>query len=269
MVYLIVIVVIAFIWYFVSGKGKTQERRSVPTRSATSNASARHVEKELDWLRERWKLADSHRQSGKDSIFPHWYFDESTDRQKSKLTELGIKTGTDVTKGHASDLIGIHEAAGEHDLAVLKFFKRPAKEMNQTRARHDIAKIFEDPENVRAWEERPPSQEQQEFFNFFGIKPEKGITAPQAEKLIRKHEAELLENEDPQLDEWEAYVEILDKLSDPDLRSDYDLKKPSQSLIQAALKKLKDAGRTYREVDDAIDLLIDKLIEMKPDLQHE
>lgn len=274
MEYLILIVVIALIWYFVSGRGKTQARRSAPIQSeldSTSNckASVRHVENELDWLRERWKLADSHRQSGRDSIFPHWYFDEATDRQKSKLTDLGIETGPDVTKGQASDLIGIYEPADEHDLAVLRFFKCPVKSINQTRARHEVARIFKDPANVRVWEERPPSQEQKEFFKFFGVKPEKGMTAPQAEELIRQHEAKLSENDDPKLEEWEACVEIMDELSDPEVRSDYDLKNPSRSLIQAALEELKNSGKTYREVADDIDLLIDKLVEMKPDLQRD
>ena len=47
---------------------------------------------------------------------------------------------------------------------------------------------------------------------FFGIKPEKGITNTEASKLIANHEAALAEKEDPKLDEWEAFEEIIDEL---------------------------------------------------------
>jgi hypothetical protein len=219
------------------------------------------------WLEERWALTASHRQSGNRSMFPDWYYDEVTDRQLKRLGELGIKPNRKITKGQASDLIGMNEPAEDESFAILDFFKQPTKGMNQTRARHEVALLFQDQKNAEVWEQRPPSQQQKEFFKFFGIKVEKGITAVQASKLISEFESELAEREDPKLDEWEALEAVIEELSDPVVRADYEINKPSRSLIKSALDELKKEGKSFRESADSIGLVAEKLIELKPDLQ--
>lgn len=264
MEYVIGVVVIAIVLYFLSRSSDAPRPKERPTVD-----KSRSADDESQWLRERWKLADAHQKSGREDIFPKWYFDEATERQKNRLDDLGIKTGKPITKGQASDLIGIHEPADEQALAILRFFKKSTKGMNQTRARHEVAQILSDPDNVKAWESRPPTKEQKEFCKFFGLKMGKGLTAPDAEKLIAEHESKLAEDEDPRLDEWEAFSEIMDELSDSEMRADYEIKKPSVSLIKSALDELRQEGKSYREVADEIDLIVDKLLELKPELERE
>lgn len=264
MEYIIGVAVIAIVLYFLSRSS------DAPQPKERSNADKSHsADDESQWLRERWKLADAHQRSGREDIFPKWYFDEATERQKGRLKDLGIRTGKTITKGQASDLIGMHEPADEQALAILRFFKRSTKGMNQTKARHEVAQILSDPDNVKAWESRPPTKEQKEFCKFFGLKMGKDLTAPDAEKLIAEHESQLAEEEDPRLDEWEAFSEIIDELSDSEMRADYEIKKPSVSLIKSALDELKQEGKSYSDVADEIDLLVDKLLELKPELQRE
>lgn len=263
MEYLIGLILIAIVLYILSRSS------NAPQHKAQSSAQEpRSADDELEWLHERWKLADDHQRAGRDDIFPSWYFDAATEPQKRLLKELGIKTGKAIAKGQASDLIGIHEPEDEQELAILKFFKRPTKGMNETKARHEIAQLMADPENAKAWENRPPTKEQREFCKFFGIKMGKGTTSPEAEKLIAEYETMLDEQEDPRLDEWEAFSEIMDELSDSDARADYEIKKPSLTLIRSAMDELGQDGKSYREVADDIDDLVDKLLELKPDLQR-
>lgn len=262
--YVIGIAVIVIILYYLRRASSPSQHEARP--NADKNRSA---DDELKWLRERWKLADSHQISGRSDIFPKWYFDDATERQRGRLKELGIKTGKEITKGQASDLIGIHEPADERELAILRFFKKSTKGINQTKARHDVAQILADADNVTAWESRAPTQEQKEFCKFFGLKIEKDLTAPEAEKMIAAHERKLAESDDPRLDEWEAFSEIVEELSDSEMRADYEIKKPSIALIKSALNELEKEGKSYRDVADEIDILVDKLLELKPELQRE
>lgn len=264
MEYLIGIAVIVLIFYLLSRQSTASQPKLRP-----EAGHKREVDDDLGWLHERWKLADAHQQSGRENIFPKWYFDNVTERQEDRLKDLGIETGREVTKGQASDLIGIHEPAEERCLAILKFFKRSTKGMNQTKARHEVAQIMSEPDKVAAWESRPSTQEQKEFFKFFGLKSGRGLTAPDAEKIIAQHESELAEAEDPRLDEWEAFSEILEELADSKMRAAYDIKKPSAALVKSALSELEKEGKSYRDVADEIDLLVDKLVALKPELQRD
>lgn len=264
MEYVVGIAVIVLALYFLR-----RPSNDPPPRARTSGDRSRTQTDESEWLRARWKLAEEHKSAGNEDVFPKWYFDEITERQKNRLDDLGIKVGRTISKGQASDLIGMHEPPDANALSILRFFKRSTKGMNQTKARHEAAQIFSDPENVKAWENRPPTKEQKEFCKFFGLKMGKGLTAPEAEKLIREHESKLADEEDPRLDEWEAFSEIMEELSDSEIRADYEIKKPSVTLIKSALEDLAQQGKSYRDVADEIDILVEKLVELKPDLQRE
>ena len=271
MEYIILVGFIALVWYYFSRQGKSvghtvSRSQSSPKQGKQDKRS--QIEKDLDWLREKWHLADAHREAGDTSLFRSWYFDDATERQKRRLEELSIEAGKGITKGQASDLIGLFEFAEESDLEVLRFFKRSVKNMSETRARYEVAELLSDPENAEAWKNRPPTPLQKEFCKFFGLKLEKGATAPDVDKLIADHEEKLLEEEDPRLDEWEALSDILDELSDKDMRDDYEIKKPSMTLIKKALEELSKEGTTYQDAADDVQLVVDKLIELKPDLER-
>lgn len=249
--------------------------------SATDNKKAKtqinkpdkQVNKEPDkreWLEQKWTLAEKHKADGDKSFFPYWYWDEITDSQKRRLEKDGIKDIDGLTKGMASDLIGLNEKPSEGTLEIFKFFKMPiGKNMNQTKANHEINILFEDPEKVKAWNERPATSIQKEFYRFFGLPIEKNLTAVQADKTTSDYISELAEKEDPQLDEWESLKEILEELSDSEICRDYNIKKPSFTLIKTALENLIKEGRSYQDVRNGIDSVIDEIIKLKPDIHRE
>ena len=173
-----------------------------------------------------------------------------------------------ITKGRASDLIGMEYSPEDEDLELLKFFKIPTLNKTQTHAKHETALIFQDEQKAKLWNDRPPSSHQKEFFRFFGIKLVKGTTCEQAKVLIRECEGEMTERDDPKLDDWESYESIIYDLSDPDFRECNEIKKPSASLIRQAISELYAEGESYQYISDEIDVLIERLVKLKPDIRR-
>ncbi|MCC7097770.1 MAG: hypothetical protein IT472_11380 [Thermomonas sp.] len=115
------------------------------------------------WLQERRDLADK---VGAGEMFPSWHFDQMTEFQSRRLEEDGRKYSGRLTKGQASDLIGFGEQPEEDDIEVLKFFNKPLRSMNASRAKHEIALIFQNQLNKQAWTDRPSTARQNEFTGF-------------------------------------------------------------------------------------------------------
>lgn len=268
MKFLLIIIFVAIIIYFFAKASKRRGASKMITITANSQNKSK-LANDLEWLKNRWNLAEDQKQSGLPGIFPQWYFDEVTENQLNKLDRIGLSVERgNITKGQASDLIGMYESVEEESLEILKFFKVPTRGMNQTKARHEIALIFNDDAKAKAWKNRPLSQTQKEFFKFFDIKYEADMTNTEASNLISDYESELAEKEDSRLDEWEAFEEIIDELTDPDFREDYEIKKPNISLVKNALDCLRKEGKSYRDAADDIDLIVDKMIELNPKLKR-
>lgn len=265
----IALLVIGYIVVKSTSRSNSVTSSSTASKKSSTLKSKATGQNDENWLQDRWKLAQEQQLSGRNGIFPKWYFDEATERQLEKLEELDVSVNRrKITKGQASDLIGMHEPAEDESIDILKFFKVQTRGIKQTQVRHEVALIFEDEENVQAWKERPPSAFQKEFFKFFGIKLAKGATHEEATTVIGEHESEMSDKNDPRLEEWEAYEQIIDELSDPDFREDYEIKKPSSTLIKQAIGELQKDDKSYQDISDDIDILIDKLIELKPGLQR-
>lgn len=109
---------------------------------------------EEGWLRERWRLAQEQEASGShNGMFPLWYFDKATEAQYDRLDLLDVLYDrNELGKGQAADLIGMFKQPSKDELAVLEFFAVPSHGWKQTRVRHEIAKLFQDPKNIQAWE---------------------------------------------------------------------------------------------------------------------
>jgi hypothetical protein len=60
---------------------------------------------------------------------------------------------------------------------------------------------------------------------------------------------------------------IYDLLGDKDFREGYDIKKPSKAIIKQAVKKLHNEGLASTDAYEQIDRVIDKILEIKPELE--
>lgn len=110
--------------------------------------------------------------------------------------------------------------------------------------------------------EQPASKEQKDYLTFFSIPMSKGLNSGQAEALISEHEKTASELE---LDEWNNFQNILEYFKD-DLRETDGIKKVSESLLVEVLKQLKQEGNSYERLYEDIDEVVERLIEIKPEL---
>jgi len=262
---LVVVVVIYLVIKGVFGSGGADLNQRVEKNSGVGKNKKPSGELE-QWLLDRWALADAQEDTGQGAVFGSWYFDSVTEFQLKKLEELDVNMKGDPTKGQASDLIGLYEKPEPESLQVLKFFKVPVRGMSETKAKHEVGLIFSDDKNVQAWDARPVIASQKEFFKFFGIKLSKGMTHDAAKTFISKHTKELRKKSDPVYDDWLSYEDILQEIADSDFRDTYEIKKPSATLVKKALKELLDNDMSYADIADDIDILVDKLTDLKPEL---
>ena len=237
---IIIIVIVVVVYFLLLGKSSTKQTSS----SARHSQTTAPVSDNLDWLMGMWKKADQEQQEGKLTTFPKWFFDEATPRQMEKLASLNVSVGGGkATKGKASDLIGLFNPLDEDDLEVLKFFKVQHKGMNQTTGRYKAKELLNASENLFQWENRPATQEQKEFYRFFGIKVSTGLSIKDAEKTIKETRAKAGQDEAIKFDEWDAYASIITDLSDKEmLKDDFEIKKPSLALIREAVEALVKEG---------------------------
>lgn len=216
-----------------------------------------------DWVQERWDMAQ---RVGVGDMFPAWYFEQMSEYQARRLEEDGRKYSGDLTKGQASDLIGLGEQPDEDDREVLRFFKMPLRGMNETRARHEIALLFQDAANRKAWDDRPATTRQREFFRFFGLKPGVGLLKRDADQQIAERLKQARQSGDPLADQWQTYDAILDDFDDPDFREGYDIRKPGASAVRKAIDALLAEGRTWDDLDS--DSVAERLLEIAPNLER-
>lgn len=258
----IIIILIVVVVYFLLGKSSTKQTTS----SARHSQATTPENDNLDWLMGMWKKADQEQQEGRLKSFPKWFFDEATPRQTEKLVSLNVSVGGGkATKGKASDLIGLFNPIDEDDLEVLKFFKVQHKGMNQTKGRYKAKELLNAAENLSQWENRPATQEQKEFYRFFGIKVSTGLSIKDAEKTIKETRAKGGQDEAIKLDEWDAYASIITDLSDKEmLKDDFEIKKPSLALIREAVEALVKKGCPLTDLE-AYEVA-EKIQELKPDM---
>lgn len=244
-------------------KGGSRSSGSGPSSRTSVSKAQRILDENMPWLRERWEAANEQPED-EPGLVPRWFFDDATERQLQRIEDDGLKiTGGTPSKGQASDIIGLFEPPDEQNLEVLKFFKIPRAGMNQSRARHEVARLLADSSNVEAWKNRPASQTQREMYRFMGWKVPKGLT--QKEAQAREHELD----DSEKLDEWHAFSSLWDELCDPEMREDYEIKKPSLALFREAWSTLRDQGASYDDLEGDPQLIVDELLKLKPDLERE
>lgn len=154
------------------------------------------------WMDERWALARKERDVGELRSVPRWFFDDVTEQQLQKIGEIGLKIGGGrPTKGEASDIIGLFEPVEVENIEILKFFKIPLKGMNQSRARHEVSKLFHNPGKLESWRNRPASPMQKEFYKFFALKTPQDLTHEVAARCINEYRKKLGQEDEAKMDE--------------------------------------------------------------------
>lgn len=117
-------------------------------------------------------------------------------------------------------------------------------------------------------ENQPVDTSQKDYYKFFNLPIPKGLTTSEASKHIAEHRAKLEAEDKTKLDEYDAYIEILEEFDDSDFIDNYDAKKPSRTVLNDALNQLKTEGKTYEYLSNNIDEVVDRVLKIKPDLER-
>jgi hypothetical protein len=113
-------------------------------KSLTKAAGQKVLDDNIDWLRNRWDRLQKERDSGLLRTVGSWYFDDPTDKQHSLIKRIGLNLSTEMmTRGQASDIIGLYEPAKEQKIALLNKHKIPLDGMNQTKSEELLATLLE------------------------------------------------------------------------------------------------------------------------------
>lgn len=115
---------------------------------------------------------------------------------------------------------------------------------------------------------KPAYAFQKDFLKHFGLQVPKGLTYGEACSLVAALRAKLEHEDKGLLDEWDAFTEISDQFDDPEFREDYDLKKISRTWLKEAVDDMKRSGETIRSLADDIDKVVERVIELKPDVER-
>lgn len=99
----------------------------------------------------------------------------------------------------------------------------------------------------------------QQYKNKHGIetKPKAKVAQPKPEKIT------------PEINEEMLIEDIVSEILDPETLEAYNMKKPSRKLIIAAIEELKKEGVTAEEQLDEIEELVERILELKPDLEKD
>ena len=196
---------------------------------------------------------------------PKWIFDEVTSKQLDYLSHLGIEiTFGTITKGQASDLIGLFHEENDYQFEILNFFRKYKGPTNQTFAKYVVDELMSNESNRKAWENRPILMINKEFLRFFGAKNPKNITMKKFLELRLNIEQKVSQEK---LDQWQAFEDGWGDLSCSEVRSDYGIKKISMARYRTGWEKLASDGMGGTE-DITLDKICDVLIDMYPQLRR-
>jgi len=196
----LVIIVVAVLWYLVGQSGKRSKeapKRKQKASTGEPTGNWRHEHKgtlDLSYLQERWTERIRAREAGERCV-PRWWWDEPSEAQLKRLAddmereELDIETFSPKTKGSVSDIIGWFEHPTEEDAEFLTAHEVPLRGMSQTRARYERVRIESDPAMTARLEQRPASTEQKEALRWFGESvPSRMLYTDAARRITEIHQ---------------------------------------------------------------------------------
>lgn len=178
----------------------------------------------------------------------------ATDSQKRYMDKLGLSYAATITKAQATALIGTRLEPESETIEILKYFRVSTKGMHQTAARHRLAEIMADPNNVARWEQRPATAEQIAQLTFYGVQPIPGLSHSAASARLDA----ICEADPTRADAWDAELARLEaaesEIDDlielaPDYSSDYGCRRLPKKLARQVVLALIAEGITAEDID--------------------
>jgi hypothetical protein len=260
---LLALVVYAIVWMRSSGPVglESPDLDVTPVSDAPASVYARH----RDLLEERWRMAGVSAHATRELDLPPWYYDDADDWQIDRIERAGVPLDAEaLTHGQANDFIGLRVPPGDDETEVLHGLGEPVAGLSLTAARHRLARLLSNPEYQRRWELLAATPIQREFFRLAGEPVPPGLTAGEARRLI----ADRVVRDDAVSRDWWRFLQLYDDVNVR--RADFRLRQIPAALLGDAVALLRDRkGRTLAQLLRNLDLVVDKLVDLDPDLEIE
>lgn len=166
-----------------------------------------------------------------------WKAEPISSAQENRLKQDGIKITNKSLKlkGIASNLIGISTHSDDSQInEYLSYFGYSVDEMSETRVRLEYQERINNPDSMKMWEDRPPSDSHQLYCIYQNIKLPPKSTFADAEALVSNHQTKNLTNK--QIDEWSSIESLWEEIQDQSYREMVSIKLPKQKEYIEAIK---------------------------------
>lgn len=168
-----------------------------------------------------------------------WQNEPATEEQMRELDERGIHLQRELTKGQAMNVLGLFSPPDGRQVDILKHFNIPySYKMNQTMAHYLIRELFNNPNKVQDWKNRPPTTTVRQGLLFMQGRLVSGLSHIQAQTLLDK-----LGMENPErYQEWKQIDRLFLATNNPEIRAKYEVRKITWKHFFSSYEALKEAG---------------------------
>jgi hypothetical protein len=258
---LLALVVYAVVWMRTSGPVGVDRARieSIPDVGSATAVYARSQ----DLLAERWRMAGASAHATRELELPPWYYDEIEDWQFECMEREGLPVNGEVlTRGQANDVLGLMASPTDEEVTVLRALGEPTTGLSFTAARQRLAIMLLAPEECQRWEGLPATPLQREFHRLAREPVPSELTAGAAKRYIAERSRV---SQDLSRD-WALFLRVYDDINLR--RSDYHLGPVSASLLGEAVELLRQRnGRTMQQIARNLELVVDRLLDLDPELE--
>ena len=172
-----------------------------------------------------------------------WQNEPATETLMRELDERGIYLQRKLTKGQALNVLGLFSPPDGRQVDILKHFNIPySYKMNQTMAHYLIQELFNDPEKVDEWNNRPPTTTVRQGLLFMQGRLISGLTHVEAQTRLDN-----LGMENPQRhQEWKQIDRLFLETNNPEVRAKFKVRKITWKRFFESYEALKEAGISPR-----------------------
>jgi hypothetical protein len=172
-----------------------------------------------------------------------WQNEPASDEMMRDLDEHGIYLQKRLTKGQALNVLGLFSPPDGRQVDILKHFNIPySYKMNQTMAHYLLRELFDDPQKVKEWNNRPPTTTVRQGLLFMQGRLISGLTHVEAQAKLDK-----LGMQNPgRYQEWKQIDRLFLETNNPEVRAKFKVRKITWKRFFESYEVLKDAGITPR-----------------------
>jgi hypothetical protein len=168
-----------------------------------------------------------------------WQNEPATDAMLSDLKTQGISINHSFTKGQAMNVLGLFSPPDGRQVDILKYFNIPYSfKMNQTMAHYVIRELFNDPQKVAEWNNRPPTTTVRQGLLFMEGKLTNGLNHVESQAKLDR-----IGMKNPELyREWKQIDRLFLEANNPEVRGKFQVRKITWKRFFESYDALKATG---------------------------